>query len=145
MSKHPGGRPSEYTEEMAKKICRAISTHPMGIRRICNLYPEFPSPCTIFEWRLDHAEFAEWYARAKQEQAEIMFDDMLDVALDGTSDWYTDSMGRKRVDNECVQRSKLIVDTYKYQCERLAPTKYGIKTLGISAEGSLLEKFIDKL
>lgn len=138
------GRPTEYTEDMAKKICRAISINPMGIRKICKLYQDFPDPSTIFEWRLDHTDFAEWYARAKQEQAEVMFDDMLDVALDGTSDWYTDTKGNKRVDNECVQRSKLIVDTYKYQCERLSPKKYGSKSI-FEAEGSLLEKFIDKL
>lgn len=81
----------------------------------------------------DKKEFCNQYARAREIQAEYIFEDILDIADDGRNDWmsvYNKRSGEyEDVPNpEVVNRSRLRVDARKWYLGKLQPKKYGDKT-----------------
>ncbi len=136
---HAGGRPTDYTQELADQICEQI-TLGNSIRTVCK--PEsMPAISTFYTWLRKHAEFAEQYARACEERTEAMAEDLLDIADDGTNDWTTrtnkDGSEYDVVDNDVIQRSKLRVDTRKWLMSKMKPKKYGDKIDVTSAGGKI--------
>src|SRR5690242_20081935 len=81
------GRPTIYTKELADFICKKIATHSIGLKKLCEMYPELPNKDTINEWRWQHDDFSVQYAKAKMMQAEINAEDCLEISDDGTNDW----------------------------------------------------------
>lgn len=118
------GRPSDFTDELADKICAELS-NARSLRSIC-LDEDMPCQTTVFKWLRENADFAQQYARAREAQADAIFDEMLDIADDGANDF----MGAdEKYNGDAVARSKLRVDTRKWMAGKLAPKKYGEKTL----------------
>lgn len=125
-SKNPIGRPSIYTQELSDKICEELATGT-SLRTVC-IPEEMPSARTVFRWLRTSEEFCQQYARAKEESADAMSEDILDIADDGTNDWMWIKRGGEDVqvpDNEVLQRSKLRVDTRKWIMSKMKPKKYG--------------------
>lgn len=129
---HPGGRPSKYTKALGEKICRAVSTSTDGLKKICDRHEDFPEPKTIYEWRIDYPEFGEMFTHAKRTQAEILAEEIKDIADGSEKDTITkfDKEGNEIYvcNKEWVARSRLRVDTYKWLACKLAPKLYGEKT-----------------
>lgn len=126
----PSGRPSDYTEEMATLICARIASGE-SVRTITR-DDNMPAMSTVFVWLAKHDAFAEQYARARETQADAIFEEILDIADDGTNDWMErrDDKGAVaswQVNGEHIQRSKLRVDARKWMAGKLAPKKYGEK------------------
>ncbi len=71
---HAGGRPSDYSPEMAERICRYIASNPIGLKKICALYDDVPHDSTIKEWVGKHSEFRAQYLEAKEAQALLIAD-----------------------------------------------------------------------
>ena len=65
------------------------------------------------------------YEEARQIQAEHMADELQYIADYGLNDTYTDDKGRKRVDQDVVQRSRLRVDTMKWRMAKLHWKRFG--------------------
>jgi hypothetical protein len=92
-----------------------------------------PSSSTIFRWLLDETKktFWEQYEKARNIQAEHMFEQLLDIADDGTNDWMereTANGGTYTVlNNEAIGRSRLRVDTRKWYLSKVLPKKFGEK------------------
>jgi hypothetical protein len=86
---------------------------------------ELPSNAVIQEWLRSSPEWAIKFAHAKMSQAEIMFDQLLDIADDGTNDLMTDKHGNEHVNAEVLARSRLRVDTRRWMLGRLNSRKYG--------------------
>jgi len=89
-----------------------------------------PSVQTIFSWLRLKPEFLDRYARAKNEAADALVEEMLDIADDGSNDWMEvhDKDGAcigYKVNGEHVQRSRLRVDSRKWIASKLKPKKYG--------------------
>lgn len=132
------GRPSDFSDEMADRICTGLA-EGRSLRSIC-LEDDTPSQTTVFRWLADerYASFREQYARAREAQADAIFDEILDIADDGTNDW----VDRKRedgstdtvIDHEHVQRSKLRIDARKWMAGKLRPKVYGDK-MALTGEG----------
>jgi hypothetical protein len=127
----PGGRPSRYNTDTADQIIHRI----MGgesLRNICK-DDDMPVQQTVFTWlsKTEHAEFLERYASARGIQADVMADEILDIADDGTNDYVTKERQSgdeyTALDSEHVQRSKLRVDTRKWLMAKLNSPKYGDK------------------
>jgi hypothetical protein len=123
--KHPGGRPTRYTPELAEKICKVVSISPFGLRKICSIYDWMPDVDTIREWRFDNREFSDQFAKAKIQQADILVEDSLDIADDSSDDYYIDDNGNRKANNELVARSRLRIDTRKFMGMKLLPKIYG--------------------
>lgn len=123
-----GGRPSEFTQEIADAICERIAEGE-SLRTICR-DDEMPNRSTVFRWLAARPEFSDQYARAREAQAEALFEDMLEIADDASGDTKIvgrDGEEREVCDTEFVQRSKLRIDTRKWMAGKLAPKKYGEK------------------
>src|SRR5260370_2842775 len=70
-------------------------------------------------------DFRDQYARAREEQADKLFREIIEIADDASGDYVTTSDGKTIVDHEHIQRSRLRVDARKWAAARLAPKKYG--------------------
>lgn len=89
-----------------------------------------PASSTVFVWLSEDPEFSEQYARAREAQADALFDDILSIADDGTNDW----MERRNADGdvigwqengEAIRRSQLRIESRKWMAGKLKPKKYG--------------------
>lgn len=121
-----GGRVSEFTQETADEICQRIADGE-SLRSIC-AGDAMPATSTVFKWLNEQPVFSEQYARAREAQADTLFDEMLDIADDARNDW----MERRGEDDagwvangEHIQRSKLRLDARKWMAGKLQPKKYG--------------------
>jgi hypothetical protein len=109
------GRPSTYTETKAAEICERM-VEGESLRTICKA-PGMPTFVTVFNWRRAHPEFLEQYVRAREDQADALVEEMLDVAR---------SAPRAKSSEE-VQGYRLLVDTLKWCACKMKPRSYGDK------------------
>ncbi len=133
------GRPSDYTQEIADLICERIADGE-SLRTICD-DQGMPSRTTVFKWLSRFNEFADQYARAREAQADTLFDEILTIADDGRNDWMEKTNKDGEVigevfNKEAVQRSSLRVEARKWMAGKLRPKKYSDK-LDLNVSGSL--------
>lgn len=117
------GRPSMYSESLVARICSELACGK-SLRTVCK-GEGMPSTDTIFQWIHRRPDFAERYARAKQESADALVEEMVDIADDGTNDFVDDGEGGIKFNSEHVQRSRLRIETRKWISAKLKPKKYG--------------------
>lgn len=122
-------RPSTFNQEMADDICDRLADGK-SLRSIC-LADDMPVQSTVFKWLSQQPAFAEQYARARETQADTLFDEIQDIADDGSNDYITkknaDGSEYEAVNSEHIQRSRLRVDARKWMASKLQPKKYGDK------------------
>jgi transposase-like protein len=112
----------DYSPELADAICELIASGE-SIRTICKA-ENMPAMSSIFKWLREHKDFSEQYARAKEEQAERLADELVEIADDISND----VSGELEMPNGvAVQRAKLRVDTRKWILSKLLAKKYGDK------------------
>lgn len=138
------GRPGLYTEELAEAICEQIATTSKGMKAICADLDI--SVITVLCWlseghRNYKEDFAKIYARAKEMQAEMLADEILQIADDGSNDTYTDEEGREKTDHDVIARSRLRVDSRKWIASKLKPKKYGDK-MDVTSDGEKIAPII---
>lgn len=120
--KRPKGRPSDYTQELADEICERLS-EGQSLRTVCS-DDKMPSRKTVFSWMRKHPDFLNQYARAKQEAADALAEEILDIsddaeaAIKGTAEKKSSAM---------AQAYRLRVDTRKFIMAKMKPKKYGEK------------------
>ena len=101
------------------------------MRTVCKA-EDMPCMTSVFKWLRERPEFAHQYAKAKEESADALVEEMLDIADDGTNDWMEqhsqegEAVGYK-INGEAVQRSRLRVETRKWIAAKLKPKKYSEK------------------
>ena len=105
--------PEGYDESTADAICERLADG-MSLRAICG-EPDMPSTSTVCKWLAKDSEFAEQYARARELQADALFDDCLDIA----------DKGGKAL--EGTDERRLQIDTRKWMAGKLKG-KYSDKT-----------------
>lgn len=144
------GRPTLYSQELADLICKRVATTTFGLARLCDMHDDMPAKITVNEWRYKHPEFATRYAQAKLVQADLLAEEMLDIADDGSNDWMEsfgeDGQTAWKLNGEHVNRSRLRIDTRKFLAAKLLPKQYGEKVAEENSDRkSLIEAIIDKL
>jgi len=121
----------KYNEEIATKILDQIATTSNGIANICKSIENGCNVRDFYEWIRENEEFAKRYARAKEDQADILVDEMIEIADDKSRDTMLipdGNGGMKEVeDREWVSRSRLKIDVRKFIAMKLKPKKYGDK------------------
>jgi hypothetical protein len=120
-----------YSRQVGEAICVAIATTPRGLDFLCAMRSDFPDSHTVTKWLHEHAEFRAAYAQAKLDQADLIFDECLEIADDASGDRKTvtrnDGSEVEVIDQEFVARSKLRIDTRLRMAAKLSPKRYGDK------------------
>ena len=118
------GRPSKYSKEIADKICELIATTQKSMATICK---EVGIPYgTHLEWVRSNEEYSKQYARAKEDQADLLAEQILEISDDKAGDLLSGEFGE--VGNTAnIQRARLQVDSRKWIAAKLKPKKYGDK------------------
>lgn len=142
------GRPTTYTQELADDVCERLA---MGeSMRSVSRDDAMPAMSTLFKWIREDAEFSEQYTKAKEESADALAEDMVDIADNQVSqplivDGKPVEVDGKVVmvmDNVAVNHAKLRIDTRKWAASKLKPKKYGDQTTTIH-KGSMALTALD--
>lgn len=107
------GRPTDYTKDMADKICEKISGG-LSLRAIC-AEPGMPARGTVYRWLIENADFQDQYTRARDKQADYFAEEIIEIA---------DSA---EAESAAVAKAKLQIDARKWAASKIAPKKYGDK------------------
>ncbi|MBU9829874.1 MULTISPECIES: ubiquitin carboxyl-hydrolase [Rahnella] len=110
-AKNKGGRPSDYTPELAERICNLLMEGE-SLRAICKR-DDVPHIATVLAWLHRHEEFHEQYVRAREIQAEVMAEDII---------MYADSATEEA---SAVAKARLQVDARKWYASKVATRRYG--------------------
>jgi hypothetical protein len=141
----PIGRPSIFSEELAIKICEEIATSSKSLRTIC-AQDDFPSVRTVLTWlaegdkkdgKEEFRQFLHQYTRAREMQADVLADEMIEIADDRKGD------EKSFVGINRIHRDKLRIESRKWIASKLKPKKYGDKIdLNHSGEVEVVKQFV---
>jgi len=98
-----------WDPELAEELLARIADG-RGLREVC-AEADMPAACSVTRWLNERPEFAEAYRRAREEQADVLFDLAWRIACEATE--------------ETVRTSKLKIETLKWRVGKLVPRKYG--------------------
>lgn len=121
----PQGRPSSFTQAMGDDICERIANGE-SLRAICR-DEAMPAMSTVFRWLSLDKSFSEQYARAREEQAEALADEIVDISdeRDGKAIMADGQEVAVVFDSTAIARNRLRVDARKWVASKLKPKKYG--------------------
>jgi terminase small subunit-like protein len=99
---------STYTPELGEEICRRIA----AAESLKSIGEDEAMPCaaTILNWARQYPAFGDAYALARQQMADLLFDEAREVALAATP--------------HTVWAERLRFDTIRWMTARMAPKKY---------------------
>jgi hypothetical protein len=117
-----GGRPTLYSLEIALEICDRIADGE-SLVKICS-DAKMPKKTAVYEWLLRHKEFAEIYARAREDQADTLADEIHAIADELPQQVVDEKGNATRYDSAYVQWQKNRVDARKWVAAKLKPKKY---------------------
>lgn len=124
------GRPTSYTDEIAAQILAEIGTTRLGLEAICDANEGFPSARTVYRWLIDNPAFRQSYTRAKEDQLQILEDEMIAIA-DKTEVGEIVTVkpdGTETRKADMIEHRKLRIETRKWLMGKLKPKKYGDRT-----------------
>jgi len=111
------GQLSKYSKEIGDDICVRIS-EGASLRKISE---ELGIALrTLFRWFREHEEFCHNYTRAKEEQAELFAEQIIEISDENIE---KDVFGKR--DAGHVNHNRLRVDARKWVASKLKPKKYG--------------------
>jgi hypothetical protein len=137
----PAGRPTTYTQDLADRLCEQLADGK-SLRKVC-LADDMPGKRTVFKWLRTNEEFRHQYETAKDECADVMVEEITEIADDSTNDYMmelAEAIEEKpasewtpedikilamKLAPENIQRSRLRVDARKWAASKLKPKKYG--------------------
>lgn len=149
------GRPSLYTDEVAAAILERLADGE-SLRSIC-ADDDLPNKSTVFRWLDAHDGFRDQYARAREMQADVLFDEILSIADEECTMVRADKHGSKDegdgntevvFDGTAVARNRLRVDARKWMAGKLRPKVYGEKVsaeIGGPGGGAILFERIERV
>lgn len=112
-----GGRPSDYSDSEAEHLLQWIQAGK-SLSQWCRSMRR--QPATIYGWMRSRPSFMQAYARAHEDRADTLVDEMVALA-DSLPDG---------APLELVQVRKLQIETRRWLAERLRPKRYGLQQDG---------------
>ena len=121
---------AEFSQDLFDRICERIAERE-SLRGICE-GADMPSTTAVKKWliRDDGGALVAQYARAREMQADTLFEDILAISDDARNDWMAregEGAAGYALNGEHIQRSKLRVDARKWMAGKLRPKVYGDK------------------
>ena len=121
------GRPSIYNEDVAAEICVRLSNGE-SLRQICR-DDHMPSQTQVYVWLSAKKDFADNYARAREDQADTLADEILSIADEQPEVIEVkDKDGNvidHKLDSAFLSWQKNRMDARKWTAMKLKPKKYG--------------------
>ncbi|EGF10489.1 TPA: hypothetical protein ACFNMI_002202 [Neisseria bacilliformis] len=97
--------------DIMERICELLAAG-QSMAQICRS-KAMPAQSTVYRWIAESAEFSERYAHAREMQADMLADEIIEIA---------DSCEPEAA---AVAKAKARIDARKWLAARLAPKKYG--------------------
>lgn len=101
----------KFSQALFNDICAKIA-EGKSLRSICKS-KDMPNKSTFMDWLNKDGELADHYARARTEQADHIFDEILEIVDEASA--------------EEVQQARLRMDARKWMAGKMNPKKYGEK------------------
>ncbi len=118
--------PVRYSEAVTDLICCQLA-QGISLNKICK-QPDMPSIVAVYKWLDQYPDFVKKYTRAKDESADTLADQILDISDDADLD-HNDK--------------RIRIDARKWIASKLKPKKYGDKLeLGGDDGSPLIHKVI---
>ena len=127
----------KMNEETFELICQRIETSIDGIGTICKEFG-LKSKNSFLSYRDKEQSRIDRYARAKEEQAEQMAEEMIRISMDDADD------EKPFVGVNHIQRDRLKIDTLKFIASKLKPKRFGDK-IDVTTNGKELPTTIINL
>jgi len=137
-----------FSQEIANTICIMLS-EGMSLRQILKADTDgkLPGQSTIYEWLIRFPLFAEQYARAREEQADTLADEIISIADEQPEVIaVTDKHGaliEHKLDGAFLQWQKNRIEARKWTAMKLKPKKYGDRMAVEGVEGGAAIKTED--
>jgi hypothetical protein len=135
------GAPTTFSQKTADLICIMLS-EGMSLREILrsDTTGVLPAQSTVYEWLLRHPSFAEQYARAREEQADTLADEIIQIAderpeLSPLIDKKTGEVLSMDLSSAYIQWQKNRIEARKWTAMKLKPKKYGDRVALEGVEG----------
>lgn len=116
----------EFSQSIFDRICDRIAGGE-SLRSICK-DDDMPALSSVMRWLSNDEALQEQYARARESQADAIFEEILSIADDATNDWMEKhGEGAKgwEANGEHIQRSKLRIEARKWMAGKMKPKVYG--------------------
>lgn len=112
------GRPSKLNDDLRNEIIDRMG-NGQSLTSIAKLN-HMPSIATIITETHRNPDFLACYSRARLLQADVLFNQMLDIADDSSRDLIKDDEGKLIVNNAAIARDKLKIETRMRMAGKLA-------------------------
>lgn len=122
------GRPTLFNQRTADAICERLASG-LSLRNICR-NKGMPHKATVFRWLALNSEFSDQYARARESQADLLVDEMIDIAdmpKIGKKTKRTSDGKVEEITFDMTEHRRLQIETRKWVAARMRPKKYGDK------------------
>lgn len=135
-------RPSNFTQEIADLICDRLADGE-SLRSICR-GEGMPHASTVCRWLAndDRAAFREQYVRARELQADALFEEALEIAdtpLEGVKTKVSSDGKTEETRGDMIEHRRLQVETRKWMVGKLQPKKYGERLALTDPDGERLK------
>lgn len=119
-----------FSQELFDKICDEISISSLGLVHICKKHGTTSNSFHRWIREDEEGELRYKYTCARENQADFLADQIIEIADDSSNDTKIIHKGDKEIEvenTEWVNRSKLRVEARKWIASKLKPKKYGDK------------------
>jgi hypothetical protein len=108
-----GRPPFKWTEEMEEHIWMRLRAGD-SLKEALASRDDLPSDYTFYKRKCSDPQFASAYARAREDQWDMLADDIISIARSAST-----------VSSEEIQKAKLVVDAMKWTASKRAPRQFG--------------------
>jgi len=122
------GRPTKYGPDLANVICVRLSEGD-SLRTITKS-EDMPNRATVYRWLAAYPDFCDLYARAREDQADTLADEIIAIADEQPEiikvfDKKTGALIEHKLDNAFLLWQRNRIDARKWTAMKLKPKKYG--------------------
>ena len=122
------GRPSIFTQDVADTICIRLSEGE-SLKTITQ-DEMMPNRATVYRWLAADPAFCDMYARAREDQADTLADEIIAIAdeqpeIVAVIDKRTGELIEHKLDGAFLLWQKNRIDARKWTAMKLKPKKYG--------------------
>ena len=122
----------------AEQVIELVKTKGLSRNKACE---KVGIPTSTFEDHLKAEGLGDQYARAREDRADLLFEEMEEIANEKAGE-YVDDNGNVRLDSGWQTRQKLRIDTRKFMLARMNPKKYGDRIETVITEGKRLPEWM---